>query len=366
MSKKLFDFVHEILSKQDTIVVPDFGAFVLEKTTTFLNDSEYISIIFTAQQQNDDGVLKNFIMSDAGISEEEAEEFMASSLEEVIEHINSNGIFSIEGIGEFRAINESIVFKPYDDQYLRKPSTTITPTPVVEEVIEEAIVTEAPKAVEPIIVPEPIVVVEPVVVKEAPKPITPPTPTPPTKTAEPINLTKFSAPIIIVFVLAMLGLTLFLFRNDLANLCKPTVTNDSTQVVSSENMQQLADTLADINSVDTSAQQNLPVTPEYIEPTAVQAEHTIAASSNVILKGNGTNTVYYVAYVSTDAKQEAVAEKQNLETTGFDAKVVETITGKRYHVVVAEFTDESSAREELSFNKKIDNQFYLLTVNPNK
>ena len=145
MSKKLFDFVHEVLSKQDTIVVPDFGAFVLEKTTTFLNDSEYISIIFTAQQQNDDGVLKNFIMTDAGISEEEAEEFMASSLEEVIEHINSNGIFSIEGIGEFRAINESIVFKPYDDQYLRKPSTITTPSPVVEEVIEETIVTEVPK-----------------------------------------------------------------------------------------------------------------------------------------------------------------------------------------------------------------------------
>ena len=360
MSKKLFDFVHEVLSKQDTIVVPDFGAFVLEKTTTFLNDSEYISIIFTAQQQNDDGVLKNFIMSDAGISEEEAEEFMASSLEEVVEHINSNGIFSIEGIGEFRAINESIVFKPYDDQYLRKPSTITTPSPVVEEVIEETIVTEVPKAEEPIIASVPVVV------EEASKPSVPITPPKPTKKLEPISIKKFSNHFIIVFVLGMLGVTLFLFRSELANLCKPTVTNDTTQVVTSENMQQLADTLADINSVDTSEQQSLPATPEYKEPTAVQAQHTIAASSNVILKGNGTNTVYYVAYVSTDAKQEAIAEKQNLETTGFNAKVVETTTGKRYHVVVAEFTDAASAKEDLSFNKKIDNQFYLLTVNPNK
>jgi hypothetical protein len=305
-------------------------------------------------------------MMDAGISEEEAEEFIASSLEEVIEHINSNGIFSIEGIGEFRAINESIVFKPYDDQYLRKPSAITTPSPVVEEVIEEAIVVEVPKAEEPIIVPEPIVVVEPVVVVETPKPSIPSTPNHPTKKLEPIHIKKFSTHFIIVFVLGMLGLTLFLFKSELANLCKPTVTNDTTQVVSSENMQLLADTLADINSVDTSEQQNLPATPEYVAPATVQTQHTIAASSDVILTGNGTNTVYYVAYISTDSKQEAIAEKQNLETTGFNAKVVETTTGKRYHVVVAEFTDAVSAKEDLSFNKKIDNQFYLLTVNPNK
>lgn len=362
MSKKLFDYVHEILSQQDTIVVPDFGAFILEKTTTFLNDSEYISIVFTAQQQNDDGVLKNFIMSDAGISDDEAVEFITSSLEEVYEHINSNGIFSIEGIGEFRAINDSIVFKPFDDQFLRKVVTTSAAAPEIvieepKEVVKEEIAEPvSAKAAEPTSTPS-----NPVTpVQEAPKPIAP------LKTQEPINLKKFSAPIIIVFVLAMLGLTLYLFRSDLANLCKPTVTNDTTQVASTENMQQLADTLADINNADTSEQQSLPSTPEYKDTTTHTDHHTTTVNTNVTLKGNGSNTVYYVAYFSSDSKQEAIAEKNNLETTGFNAKLIQTLTGQKYHVVVAEFLEEASAREELNFNKKIDNQFYLLTVNPNK
>lgn len=130
MAKKLFDFVHAILSKQDTLVVPDFGAFVVQKTTTFLNDGEYISIIFTAQQQHDDGVLKKYIAEQTNMNEDEIEEFVSSALEEVFLEINSKGIYKVEGIGDFRAVNDSIVFRAYEEQYLKDAEKAEAPLPI--------------------------------------------------------------------------------------------------------------------------------------------------------------------------------------------------------------------------------------------
>ncbi len=80
MKKELFKYVHELLSQKEHIIVPNFGAFVLQKTTTFLNDGEYISIIFSAQQQNDDKVLSTYISEKNACSIEEADEFIEQTL----------------------------------------------------------------------------------------------------------------------------------------------------------------------------------------------------------------------------------------------------------------------------------------------
>lgn len=399
MAKKLFDFVHAILSKQDTLVVPDFGAFVVQKTTTFLNDGEYISIIFTAQQQHDDGVLKKYIAEQTNMNEDEIEEFVSSALEEVFLEINSKGIYKVEGIGDFRAVNDSIVFRAYEEQYLKDAEKAEAPLPIaigissgtgepdvsesaekrpmsLEEAaaafLEGAEVAENAKEAKDAERrdAEEAKVAESVVEKkvDAPKPIV-------KETSSSFDIKKYSTGIIIFVIVAVLGCTLYLFRNEIANMNKPVVTNDTTQVASQENMQQLADTLTEINNSSVSSEQSIAdsassvanVNSENNSSTVVVSatEGNKSASHGVILKGNVSTTTYYVTKGSYNSKQEASTEEKNLDVTGFEAKIIETSTGKKYHVVIAEFTDEASAREELNFSKKIDNKFYLTTVKPN-
>lgn len=407
MAKKLFDYVHGLLSQQDTLVVPDFGAFVLQKTTTFLNDEDYISIVFTAQQQHDDGVLKSYISKDTNLSEDEVEEFISAALEEIYLEINNTGTYQVEGIGEFRAVNDSIVFKPYDEQFLKsaedaemakvaKDAKSENRALSLEEAaaafLKDAEDAEKAKDAENAEVPstplrdqsesetisEPILQVEEKPVVSAP--LSNPTkietnnnPIPPTEKMEavskPIDFKKLFTPLIILVIVAILGGTFYFFRNEIANLNKPAVTNDTTQVVTEENMQQLSDTLTEINNSGVSTEQSIAETPQNLEPTPYvennSAENTNTASSNVIRFGNVTNTIYYVAKGAYSSKQQALTEKENLDVTGFVSKIIETSSNKKYNVVIAEFTDEASAMEELNFSKKIDNQFYLLTVKPN-
>ncbi len=368
MTKKLFDYVHEILAEKESVIVPDFGAFVLQKTTTFLNDGEYISIIFSAQQQHDDGVLSTHIATTENIGNEDIEEFIATELEQIFEEINDKGIYNVEGIGEFRAINERIVFKPYDEQYIKR-TTPSTPPPTIK--------VEEDKKPEPILVKEEVVVTkeEP---REEPKiettfntsPSVPeskvkeeeykPTKNIPKKKSEESNI---KVPLLIILIIVILGGTYYFFQDELANLSKPTVTNDSTQLISDENLQQLSDTLNEVNAEITSTTPTVTESPS--TPTNEIVTNNIPKGKDVILKGNVTELTYYVTSGAYSSKQEAELEKQNLDYTGFEAKIIETSTGKKYHVVVAEFNNEAKAREELSFANNIDAKFYLTTVKPN-
>lgn len=405
MAKKLFDYVHSLLSQQDTLVVPDFGAFVLQKTTTFLNDEDYISIVFTAQQQHDDGVLKNYISKDTNLSEDEVEEFISAALEEIYLEINNTGTYQVEGIGEFRAVNDSIVFKPYDEQFL-KSAEDAKKAKVAEDAEMAKVAKDAESGKQALSLEEAAAAFlkdaedaeKAKVAEVAEVPSAPPTsrtglrdqsesetiseptkietknnPIPPTQKMEavskPIDFKKLFTPLIILVIVVILGGTLYFFRNEIANLNKPVVTNDTSQVVTEENMQQLSDTLSEINNSGVSTEQSIAETPQNLEPTPNvennNAENTNTASSNVIRFGNVTNTTYYVAKGAYSSKQQALTEKENLDVTGFVSKIIETSSNKKYNVVIAEFTDEASAMEELNFSKKIDNQFYLLTVKPN-
>ena len=405
MAKKLFDFVHAILSKQDTLVVPDFGAFVVQKTTTFLNDGDYISIIFTAQQQHDDGVLKSYIAEKTNMNDDEVEEFISSALEEVFIEINSKGIYQVEGIGDFRAVNDSIVFRAYEVQYIRDAEErrdaeapqlrSGTGEPGVSESaekrplsLEEAAAeflkdaegeerrdAEEAKVAE---VAEVAKIAEVVEKKEEPKKVEPKKveskKVESVKAVSSFDIKKYSTGIIIFVLVAVLGGTLYLFRNEIANMNKPVVTNDTSQVVTQENMQQLADTLSEIDNSTVSNDQAIDTTtstsPVVTDNSSTSGVVSVSEGNNtrangVILKGNVATTTYYVTSGAYNSKQEASVEKKNLDVTGFEAKIIETSTGKKYHVVVAEFTDEASAKEELNFDKKIDNKFYLTTVKPN-
>lgn len=421
MAKKLFDYVHGLLSKQDTLVVPDFGAFVLQKTTTFLNDGDYISIIFTAQQQQDDGILKSYIADDTNLTEDEVEEFISSSLEEIYLEINNTGKYNVEGIGEFRAVNDSIVFKPFDEQFLKQEARSEKreassdaihrveaesekPTLSLEEAaaafLKDAEDAEKAKGAEKAEVPSApptsrtglrdqsksetisetiLQVEEKSAVSTPPKEETKKETTKDTKpqieqepnsaVSKPIDFKKLFTPLIILVVVIILGGTFYFFRNEIANLNKPAVTNDTTQVVTEENMQQLSDTLAEINNSGASNEEAISETPQNIEPTPnteINSEaNNNTTTANVIRVGNVPNITYYVAKGAYNSKQDALTEKRNLDITGFVSKIIETSNGKKYNVVVAEFTNESSAMEELNFSQKIDNQFYLLTVKPN-
>jgi cell division protein FtsN len=76
--------------------------------------------------------------------------------------------------------------------------------------------------------------------------------------------------------------------------------------------------------------------------------------------------MYYVTKASFLTKQDANVEEKNLDYTGFEASVLETDGTKKYHVVIAEFSDVQLAKQELAFAKEIDNSFYLMTVKPRK
>lgn len=387
MKKSLFNYVHEVLSQKELIIVPNFGAFVLQKTTTFLNDGEYISIIFSAQQQNDDEVLSTYIASENNCSKQDADEFIESSLEEIYNTIDEKGIFAIEGIGEFRAINDRIVFKPFDEQFLlkqEKKAEPITapvveiPTPIIEApkpaVVSEKIDIEAirqtyaernatpqskeetPKAIE-----KPVEKVEQKTTAETPK----------VKEASSIDITKYKLPIIIILIVAVLGILGYVFRNEIQTLNKPTQTNDTTQVVTEQGMGQLSDTLQEIQNIQ---QNEIPATTTIEVPEESTINNTIPDTNKQsdqyagtkVRYGNVSTTTYYVTKASYANKNDAMVEKNNLDYTGFNASIIETDGSKNYHVVIGEFGDLESAKQELAFTKQIDKSFYLMTVKPRK
>lgn len=405
MDKKLFEYVHEILAKQELVIVPNFGAFVLQKTTTFLNDGEYISIIFSAQQQNDDGVLKSYLQTEYNIPESEAEEFIDSSLEEIYQEINQSGLFKVEGIGEFRAINDRIVFKPFDEQkiiiYPKKETTPpFKAIETIEEVkkepvkeIEEKVSDieqirreieerkaamaskqlEEEKKVEEKKVDEKIeekkkeIVEEPKIVQK------------PKKKLEPIDYSKYRTAIIIGVLLIVLGGLAYTFRDALSDLSKPSITNDTSAVIMDKGMEQLADTLneisnQDISNLDTNASSvnesngTISSSESMTSATAESNTEDIKESNNsfIELNGNNTETLYYVTRGAYSSKKAAESETDNLNATGFEAKIIESRNSKKYNVVVGEFTSEAQANEELAFAKQIDNRFYLMKLNPKK
>ncbi len=396
MKKSLFKYVHEILAQKELIIVPNFGAFVLQKTTTFLNDGEYISIIFSAQQQNDDGALSKHISIQNNCTEEEADEFIESSLEEIYNTINSTGTYTVEGIGEFRAINERIVFKPFDDQFLLK-----TEEESIELIAETTPIIEEEKPV--IEIPEKKVEREsPVVTEKQPEkididtirqtyaersaanntsadksnttePITPPAAEPANesipkikKENKPLDYSKVKAPFIIIIVLALFGILGYFFRNEIASLNKPAVTNDTTQVIMEQGMEQLADTLNEIQNSQNNDVSNEQTPINSPEEPATQTSNSNVTDNSRVTYGNNTVTMYYVTKASFLTKQDANVEEKNLDYTGFEASVVETDGTKKYHVVIAEFSDIQLAKQELAFAKEIDNSFYLMTVKPRK
>lgn len=380
MKKELFHYVHELLSQKEHIIVPNFGAFVLQKTTTFLNDGEYISIIFSAQQQNDDKVLSNYISKENSCSVEEADEFIEQTLESVYSEIEQNGTYKINGIGEFRAINERIVFKPFDEQFLIVESVEATP---VKEEIKEEIKEELKEEIKEVAKvdietirqtyaerthqpkkEEETTTVEKEIVTE--------------KEKNPIDLSKFKTPLIILIIIAVLGITGYVFRSEIASLCKPTQTNDTTSVVTQQNINQLADTLQDIentpapeiSSTENSTNENNAVqntvadAPSEITPNTIPSDPIASPAITKTYYGNTNETKYYVTKAAYAKLTDATAEKNNLDHTGFIASIVETEGAKKYHVVIAEFLNLADAEKELNFAKQIDNRFYLMTVKP--
>lgn len=403
MKKELFNYVHELLSKKEHIIVPNFGAFVLQKTTTFLNDGEYISIIFSTQQQNDDKVLSTYIAEKNACSIDDADEFIELTLEAIYSQIEDKGSYKIEGIGEFKAINERIVFKPFEEQFLiksdEKENHAVMPGTENSEVKEEKISEPIPKLIEeeaPFILVtetkkedriEGKVDIETIrqtyaerdhqpKKEEETKTVEKEEVTEKVKTS--IDLSKFKTPIMIIIIIAVLGITGYIFRSEIALLYKPTQTNDTTSVVTQQNINQLTDTLQDIENTPAPEISNTESsTNEYIAeqntlteasaeviPNTIASEPVAAPVSIKTYFGNTNETKYYVTKAAYGKLSDASAEKNNLDHTGFIATIIETDGTKKYHVVVAEFNNISDAEKELAFTKQIDKRFYLMTVKP--
>ncbi len=402
MKKELFNYVHELLSQKEYIIVPNFGAFVLQKTTTFLNDGEYISIIFSAQQQNDDKVLSTYIAEKNACSIDESDEFIEQTLEAIYSEIEQKGTYKIEGIGEFRAINERIVFKPFEEQFLldgnandtKEQASSIEKAEIKEEIVPEPI--PEPKVVEAPITPpvdvkreernETKVDIETIRQTYAERALQPKKEEE-TKTEEKtkeqekvkepilskekkaIDFSKFKTPAIIVIVIALLGIAGYVFRAEIASLCKPTQTNDTTSVIIQQNLNQLADTLQEIQNTPESemsiTEEITSSQPEVTVPENVDTNLEVASSpSTRTYYGNTNETKYYVTKASYSVLSDAKAEKNNLDYTGFIASIVETDGAKKYHVVIGEFNTMNEAVNELKFAKEIDKRFFLMTVKP--
>lgn len=393
MKKSLFNYVHEILSQKELIIVPNFGAFVLQKTTTFLNDGDYISIIFSAQQQNDDEVLSTYIAKENNYSKQDADEFIESSLEDIYSIIDEKGIFSIEGIGEFRAINDRIVFKPFDEQFLLSKETK---TETIKEPVKEPLIEIQKPIVETTAFPTSSEKVdieaikqtyaernaapqsneekpkveerkeEKLVENKSPEPIK-------TKEASTFNVASLKLPIIIITVVAILGVLAYIFRNEISTLNKPAQTNDTTQVVIEQGIDQLADTLQEIQNIqqnEITESATTAANEENLQNTNTSDTSLTKPSkqytANKVRYGNNSITMYYVTKASFGNRAKAEVEKNNLDYTGFNASIIETDGSNNYHVVIAEFSDLELAKQELAFSKQIDKSFYLMTVKPRK
>lgn len=369
MNQKLIEYLPDLITHFECVIIPEFGGFISEKIGASINSIGSIkapkkSILFNQQLNHNDGLLANYIAQKENISYAEAMELIKAEVDEMISQLERSQVLKINKIGEFRLLNEHIIFKADDEEnYLidsfglaslgkdeKVENTKIENTKDVEAKVVETKIVDT-KNVEAVY--EKSGIAEEKVVEE--------------KTTD--SNQKNIRFLIIAIVLLVLGLAIYTMKDNIFKLNDKSSTVD-TLLNQNDSLKLLEDSLNQISEqIDTATS---------VAPTTEIPSNTI--NTDVITNENTGNvteivdtsstkfgsTMYCIGAASFKNEKDALAEKKQLEMVGFEAEIIAMKNATRYQVIIGKYEKYQEAVNELKFAKNIDKKFYLLTVKENK
>ena len=107
-------YIKDLLYRYDCVIVPDFGAFILNRKSAIVDESNfkppYKQLTFNMLIQNNDGLLANHIAHNDKMPYETAMNFIKFEVEQWINKILDNELV-LEEIGTFYLLNDKIHFE---------------------------------------------------------------------------------------------------------------------------------------------------------------------------------------------------------------------------------------------------------------
>jgi len=116
-------YINELLTENETVVIPGFGAFTsVVKSSELDEDSDEIkppskTITFNSQIRNNDGLLVGKVADEEDISHFDALKQIEKERDKIIYHLENIGRRTLEGTGELvYDENKEILFNPVEDE----------------------------------------------------------------------------------------------------------------------------------------------------------------------------------------------------------------------------------------------------------
>ena len=381
MNQKLSDYLPDLLTHFECVIIPEFGGFVTQNQQTVIDEHSGINpprknVLFNAHLNHNDGLLANYLAQKENISYTEALQEIKLEVERMYAELDAGKVIRIEKVGDLRSINDRLIFKAYDDEnYLldsfglggiktnipssNTPSSN-APTSINERVASPVNTSSAP--VDPIQKPYTPTLNPKLSQKEAKE-----------KREKKIagyinthllkkNIKRYVVPTILALIILLLISSVFIFRDRLFEIRKPDSVQDTSIKIQNEGIDALADTLK-----ETPIPQKEPVAKKWkAAPAPVEepTEESDEDGSDRTVTAEGSNIYYCVASGSFTSEDAAMKEKRNLDMIGFTGDVIEIKNGTKYQVIIGRYENYDKAVTELKFAKSIDKRFYLLTVKP--
>lgn len=381
MSQKLIEYLPDLITHFECVIIPEFGGFISEKTGANINSLGTIqaptkSILFNQQLNHNDGLVANYIAQKENISYNEAIDLIKSEVDLFYEEIEKTGVLKINKIGEFRSLNDYLIFKADDRENF-----------LIESFGLSSIDTKA----------EPIVDIEnnlsaKVSVEDSPAEVTKPEKLhtsinienrqeqkdensaisideakDETKKSDDRNIIKT---IIIIVILLIVGLGIYTFKDNIFKEEQKLTTID-TLAKQNDSLKILEDTLNQISTQLDSTANVVPTTTEQTQATQASSAMPTTSNNHVVeivdtSSNSKTKNIYCIGAASFRNEKDALSEKTQLEMIGFTAEIIAMKNATRYQVIIGKYESYQEAVNELKFAKKIDKKFYLLTVKENK
>lgn len=361
MNQKLIDYLPDLITHFDCVIIPEFGGFVTENASASIQSGNIQppkkTILFNPLLNHNDGLLANYIAKKENISYVDA---LASIKEEVDiwkEQLENGSNIKIPKLGSFYLLNDHLIFKADADETFLIESFGLSGSTTTSA--------QNIPTTEPIIVERPSVAVPTM-------PVNPANTRPSEEHKEKKEKAIWYLPILNFFnaytwyillgiIALLLVYTIYTFKDQWFQT-KPNIElQDSTSYNDSLNL--LKDSLDRIAAEIDTAQPKKPIVSKPKESTDELEQSSSGIIEIIDTSANKIRGTYHcVASGAFKNERDALVEKQQLEMVGFNAEVIKIRNGIRYQVIIGRYQNYNDAVNELKFAKAIDTKFYLITV----
>ncbi len=364
MEKKLSVYISELLLHFDCVVVPEFGGIVSNYRSSYIhnNGNSLVaaskSLAFNQNLNHQDGLLANYIAGAEKLSYEDANNFIRTEVAQWNKTIQYFKTLRLEEIGTFEVSNDLLQFKPDEkvnyllESYglstvgLRAQSRTSTSTQInnTSSVKEEPIIISISKnkILRNVGIAASILLIAlvGVLIQSNNK-----------------NLNKtIDASASIIDSPETMGLesSVFVPLKELSNLFNPTLKPVEVEIKASAN------NVSNKNAVIQSNKKSL--------AAKIEKTKSIAAVKNenaeIAIEPKAKNSVQHFQIVAGvyNTYEEAESMLNNLNITGFEAKLLPVANKQKYRVIIGDYYNKENASADLAQAKQINSNFYLLTL----